>query len=42
MHESFLIGEGSLQKVDGSIAVKTDFLEPMGEIELEVESHDFH
>jgi error-prone DNA polymerase len=42
MHESFLIGEGLLQKVDGSIAVKVDFLEPMGAIELEMESHDFH
>jgi error-prone DNA polymerase len=42
LHESFLIGEGVLQKADGTIAVKTDFVEPMGAIELEMESHDFH
>ena len=42
LSESFLIGEGVLQKVDGTIAVKTERVEPLGEIELELESHDFH
>ena len=42
LSESFLIGEGILQKADGTIAIKTDFLEPMGGIELALESHDFH
>ncbi len=42
LNESFLVGEGVLQKVDGTIAVKTDCVEPLGSIELQMESHDFH
>jgi error-prone DNA polymerase len=42
MNESFLLAEGVLQKVDGTIAVKTDFVKPLGALSLEMESHDFH
>lgn len=42
LNESFLLGEGVLQKADGTIAVKTDRVEPLGRIELEMQSHDFH
>ncbi|MBI1357908.1 MAG: DNA polymerase III subunit alpha [Acidobacteria bacterium] len=42
LNESFLLGEGILQKVDGTIAVKTDRVDPLGRIDLELQSHDFH
>jgi error-prone DNA polymerase len=42
LNESFLVGEGLLQKSDGTIAVKAERVEPLGRIELAMESHDFH
>ena len=42
LNESFLIGEGLLQKSDGTIAVKAERVEALGRIELEMKSHDFH
>ncbi len=42
MNESFLVAEGFLQKFDGTISIKTDWLQPVREMSLRGISHDFH
>lgn len=42
LNESFMVGDGLLQKSDGAISVKADRVAPLGRIELAMESHDFH
>ena len=42
MNETFILAEGVLQKVDGTISVKTDWVRPLEAMALPMESHDFH
>ena len=42
MNESFVAAEGFLQKVDGTISIKTDWLEPVRRMSVRGISHDFH
>ena len=41
MNESFLLAEGVLQRLDGTVSVKTDFVQPLAAVSLRIESHDF-
>ena len=42
MRETFLLAEGVLQNTEGTVAVKTDVLEPLSPPALGIKSHDFH
>ncbi len=42
MQESFLTAEGVLQKKDGVVSLRVDSAAPLGNVALEMSSHDFH
>jgi len=42
MQESFLSAEGVLQKQDGVVSVRVESVAPLGNVALQMSSHDFH